>query len=265
MKTTVALYKSFVLQQLTFRSELWLWFFLDSAPLFVLLFVWSSIFKNSDTVGGFTLSAMVFYYLVSYLVGIFTSAHFEKWRVNEIRKGSIDMYLTKPFSYLGHIFTGFLASKSIYACLNLPFFLVLVAISTRAFDVTLPAITLTQLLSFILLLIFALLFNFMMALTIVLLGFWFENAEGLEHFKWATVSILSGEMIPISFMPPLLQNIANALPFKYLKGVPALVMLGTYQLQVSDLIYMLLTLLVFYWFITKLWHKARYRYSSAGG
>ena len=60
----------------------------------------------------------------------------------------------------------------------------------------------------------------------VLLGFWPENAEGFDHFRWLTISLLSGIVIPFAFMPPSLLKLAELLPFKYLHSVPVLVLLG---------------------------------------
>jgi ABC-type uncharacterized transport system permease subunit len=39
--------------------------------------------------------------------------------------------------------------------------------------------------------------QFLIALWIVLLGFWFEGSSGLEHFKWIVLSLFSGAMIPM--------------------------------------------------------------------
>lgn len=265
MKKQLALLKNHVQVALTFRGELWLWFVLDAAPLTVLLIVWSSLYQGVASYDGISLSQMVFYYLVTYIIAAMTTAHFEEWRVSEIRGGKIDMYLTKPIHYLTQVFSQFLAGKSIYMLLTLPFFLLFTWGCFTIFNVVPPTLSLSMLPPVLVLLIFAFLLNYAMSLGIVLLGFWFENAEGLQHFKWAIVSILSGAIIPLQLMPTQLQQVADALPFKYLLAVPAGVLLSQYTLKPTDCIYMGLTLAGCTIVLRLVWKRAQFRYASSGG
>lgn len=265
MKKQVTLLKSHVLVALTFRGELWLWFVLDAAPLIILLIVWSSLYQGVTSYDGISLSQMVFYYLATYMIAALTTAHFEEWRVSEIRTGKIDMYLTKPIHYLSQVFSQFLAGKSVYVVLTLPLFLLFTWGCFAVFNVSPPPLSIDMLPPVLLLLVFAFLLNYAMSLAIVLLGFWFENAEGLQHFKWAIVSILSGAIIPLQLMPTQLQQVADALPFKYLLAVPAGVLLSQYSLRLTDIAYMSMTLLGSAIILRLVWQRAQYRYASSGG
>lgn len=265
MKKNWSLLNSYILTQLTFRSEQWLWFILDSLPLAILLFVWSSVFQSTDSIQDFTLSDLVFYYLLTALLIMLTASHFEEWRVNEIREGKIDKYLIQPVGYIKHILAGFMSGKIVFALLNLPVFLLFTYFCTLIFDITLPSLTFSNIIPMIILIGFAFIFNFCLALMIVLLGFWLENAENLEHFKWLLVSLLSGQILPIDLMPETLQKITWALPFKYLIGIPGMVALNKYDLVIFDYLYMLVTLGLSTLLLAFIWHKAKYKYSSIGG
>lgn len=265
MHKYLKLLRTYQLVQLTFRVELVLWFIIDTLPLGILLFVWSSIFTQNNDFQGFTLSEIVFYYLLSVIMRMLTASPFEEWRVDEIRDGKIDRYLIQPVGYIQHIFTQFVAGKSIYSALNLPLLIGVVFFFSKMFRFTLPHLSFDNFFPIFTLIIFSLFFNFSLGLLIVLLGFWFENAENLQHFKWVTVSLLSGQMLPIALMPETLQKITWALPFKYLVGIPGMVALNKYTLETSDYLYMLVTLGLCYLVLSFSWQKAKYKYSSVGG
>lgn len=259
------LLKTYQLVQLAFRVELVLWFIIDTLPLGILLFVWSSIFTQNNSFQGFTLSGIIFYYLLSIIMRMLTASPFEEWRVDEIRNGNIDRYLIQPAGYIQHIFTQFVAGKSIYSALNLPLLLGVVFFFSRIFQFTIPTLSFDNVIPILTLIIFSLFFNFSLGLLIVLLGFWLENAENLEHFKWLLVSLLSGQILPIDLMPETLQKITWALPFKYLIGIPGMVALNKYDLVIFDYLYMLVTLGLSTLLLAFIWHKAKYKYSSIGG
>ena len=107
--------------------------------------------------------------------------------------------------------------------------------------------------------------QFFIALWIVLLTFWMEGSSGLEHFKWIILTLFSGAMIPMEFMPDWLQKISNILPFKYVFAVPISVLQNKYSLTINDFMYIVTMLTFMTIFTNQLWNKAKLKYCSAGG
>lgn len=265
MRAYLELSKRAFINSITYRSELFLWLILDSIPFIVLLFVWVAIYQGRSEISTYGLAEISQYYWIVLIINSLTSSHFESYRVQQIRDGKIDFYLIRPLSYMAEIFFVFIGNKLFYFVGSLPFFLIVYTILSQYLDLGIFAPSPENLLIFSVLLLAGLLIEFFFGLIIVLLGFWFEYSEGLEHFKWISVSLFSGSLFPVALMPQWLATITQALPFKYMYAVPIGVVQGKLSLTLSDVVYVLMFLggLLAISLIT--WHYAKKQYSSAGG
>lgn len=261
----LSLIKRAFIKAITFRTEVFLWFILDLTPLLVLLLAWSSIYAGQSELGGYSFSKIIQYYFLTTLINLSTEAHFEPTRVEEIRLGKIDFYLIRPISYLAEIWCGFVGSKAYYILTSGTITVLAYAILTKV--MTLPSFALQPIviIQFVLLLLIGASISFLIALLIVLAGFWLDNAEGLQHFRWITVTMLSGWMLPLSLMPAWLRHWSELLPFKYLYAVPIGLLQGTTQLHWQDWLYVG-GCVVFLWLSVQLiWKRAQLKHSSYGG
>jgi ABC-2 type transport system permease protein len=252
-------------KRIEYRSEIFIWVFLDIIPTAIILIMWMNLYQNRDSLNGYSLAQVLSYYVLVITINGLTASHFEGHRVKEVLNGKIDVFLTKPFSYIEHIFIDHLAGKVFYILLSLPFYLSLwfiFVIGSGTFPLTL---NLTTSLAFLVLICFGFWLEFLFALIIVTLSFWFEGSEGLEHFKWIAVSLFSGSLIPLGMMPSWLATVTNWLPLKYMFAVPISVLQGIATLKWQDGLNMTLTLMAITLFSAWLWRKAQFRYSSAGG
>ncbi len=250
---------------ITYRSEIGLWLLLDFVPIFMLLLIWSSVYVGVDQVHGYSLSQLVFYYFLTSVITNITGSHFENWRVEEIRRGKIDFYLTRPFSYLKQLFWHDIGGKLFYICVNIPVQSVVFLSLAALFKFESWQISLTTLLSFGLFLIIGYTIEYLLAMIIVLLGFWFEGAEGLEHFKWIMVTLFSGSLVPISFMPQWLKSLVEIMPFRYMYSVPISIIQNTADLSWFDGIYICAFIALLFGLTLLLWNRAKYQYASSGG
>ncbi len=250
---------------IAFRAETWLWLLLEAIPLLILLMIWQGIYAQSSVLGGVQFSTVVFYYVFVFLVDMLTAAHFESWRIAEIREGRIDFYLTKPLGYLSELSIRHVGDKLMSAVLKMPLFVGFIFLIHLLFHPTFLPIQIITLLQTIPLLLGAFILQFCLSTIIVLIGFWLENAEGLDHFRWLSTSLFSGIAIPFAFMPAGILNLAQLLPFKYLHSVPVLVLLGQQTIKPGDYLYLTVTCFVLGIITLLLWQKARLRYSAYGG
>jgi len=250
---------------LQFRAEVIVYSFLDVLPFFVIFFVWQALFQQVDTINNFSLSQIVNYYLLVIIIDRLSATHFEGWRSEEIRNGKIDYFLTRPFSYISELLSKDVGSKIISIFFSMPVVITFYLINVYAYKIDQNYFTLANLLLFFGLMIVAYAIQFMIALWIVLLTFWFEGSSGLEHFKWIVLTLFSGAMIPIEFMPLWLKNITNLLPLKYIYAIPIGVIQGTTLLTINDYFTIIITLAVMFVFSKFLWGKAKYQYTSVGG
>lgn len=250
---------------LTYRSELVLWMVLDTIPLLLLFLIWVSAFNQQPVNQGYTLPTVLQYYFLGMLISAISSSHFEGWRVQQIREGKIDFFLIRPLSYLQEILLRDIGGKLCYISIVLPFYCVLFLGLTWLTPLSLPGISLTTGILFAFLLLAGYLIEFCFALIIVLLGFWFEGAEGLEHFKWILVTLLSGFMIPIPFMPTMLQTVVNWLPFKYMYAIPISLVQNQTNVGLLDWLYIAGFIAGLAGTALIIWQFARFKYASSGG
>lgn len=263
-KFTKLIERSYI-KSLTYRSEVFLWLILDLLPLFVMMLVWINIYQHQTSVAGYTLSTILFYYFLTAVINGVTGSHFETWRVQEIREGKIDFYLTRPLTYLTELLLRDIGGKFFYLTISLPIFMLFGLFLFLFANVSFPLPTLSNLFIFFLLLLSTYLIEFSLAALIVMYGFWNEHSEGLEHFKWIVITLVSGLMIPFAMMPIWLRNIVNFLPFKYMYAIPIGVIQDTYTVTPFDVIYILGFLFALLLTVRFVWQRAQYQYSSQGG
>jgi len=249
-----------------YRSETLLWIVIDFVPFIALAFVWKSIFESGGDFGGYTLAMVLQHYLLVVLIQRLSECHFESWRSQEIRVGKIDFFLIRPYSYIQQILTEDLSGKFLAFILFLPalltFGLFLSHLDPQVANLTFMN---SNILQFLILLIAAYIMHFCISLIIVFLTFWFEGSNGLEHFKWAAVSLFSGGIMPFNLMPGWLQTIINHLPFKYMYAVPIRLLQGVYKVTGADWLAIGFSLAFLIFTASIFWEKGRKKYASAGG
>ncbi len=233
-------------------------------PTLLVCLVWASIFATKSVVGGFTFSQIINYYL---LVNLFTNvigSHFEEWRVHEIRQGKIDYYMIRPFSYLWELWWDHAGKKVLYISFALVLFFLLRTVMFTTWQ--LEPLTLTPMIMGQVLVCLAagFLLDFFIALFIVMLGFWFEQSQGLDNFKWIIQTIFSGALLPFALMPDWLQSIVNVLPFKYMMAWPIDIIQGKQALIAADYLYLLCCLGGMYAGLMLLWRYSIKNYASSG-
>jgi len=260
-----AIYRYMLIRSLQFRTELVIYTFLDILPFFVLVFAWQAVFQGQETIKSFTLPEITQYYLLVMLVERMTSTYFESWRAREIREGKIDYFLTRPFSYINEVFSKDVGGKLVSITITVPFLILFALVINSFIPVSTLSLTPEKVIIFLLFMVVAYVMQFFIAFWIVLLTFWFEGSSGIEHFKWITVSLFSGSMLPVEFMPSWLQTFYQVLPLKFMYAVPIRYLQGSLELTGSMLFQVALTLTVMFLLTKLFWKKATYLYSSAGG
>lgn len=250
---------------LQFRAEVVVYSFLDVLPYFVLFFVWKAIYQQVDTINNFSLGEIVNYYLLVIVIERLSATHFEGWRSEEIRMGKIDYFLTRPFSYISEIYSKEVSSKLISILFSAPVISLFFIVNVSIYSIDQSYINIRNVVLFLILMLLAHTIQFFIAFWIVLLSFWVEGSSGLEHFKWIVLTLFSGAMIPVEFMPSWLQHITAVLPFKYVFAVPISVLQNKYSLTMSDHLYLAIMLCCMVLFTKFLWNKAKLQYCSSGG
>lgn len=250
---------------LQWRTELTIWILLDILPFTIMLFVWKAIFGDNIEIQQTSFSDVVLFYFLVIIIQGLTSVHFEEYRPTEIRMGRIDFFLVKPYSYLKELVVNDVAAKFLYVIIFAPIMILFHRFLLLFTSFSLPNLSLIHWLVFITLLFIAYLLQLLLSMLITLSAFWLEGASGLSHFKWLSISLLSGTLIPLPLMPEWLRTLTLALPFKVFYALPIFVIQDAALPTMADWLMVSLSVITLYMTVLFVWKKGVKHYASAGG
>ena len=231
--------------------------------LTIFYFLWNSIFLNAgqEVINGFTFNEMISYYVLSMIVGYFTWSEPEGWMERDIRQGRLTRYLLKPLSYLSqtiYIHFGLISNSFIIEVIPV------LLIGFIFFDLKVAA--LSNFVFFLISLLFAFVLVYFLGFLLGMSAFWLKKITGISGVKRASLYLLTGGMIPLTFFPETVQRIFHFLPFEYIRFVPINIYLGKYSTvgNIAQLSLQLFWILFLYLLIKILWNKAAEKFAGSG-
>jgi ABC-2 type transport system permease protein len=108
--------------------------------------------------------------------------------------------------------------------------------------------------------------GYLLSATITSLAFWTTRAYSVHEFYFALILLFSGQFVPLTLMPQVIQNIAQYLPFQLLIYYPIQLILGKLSTEqivqgyVMAFIWLGISTLLFNW----VWRNGVKRYSAVG-
>jgi len=250
-----------VAETVAYRAEFLVWILTTTMPL-VMLALWTSV-ADEAPFRNYTSANFVAYYLSGLIVRNLTGS-WVAWQISEeIRMGSMSMRLLRPV----HPFVAYAASHvaaiPFRTAVALPIAFVLLlssgasSLSTEPLQLALlvPSIMLGWLITF----------GFLFALGA--LAFLFTKTMAMLNIYFGLYSLFSGYLMPIPLLPPILRDIAEVSPFRYMFSVP--VELMTRSISGTELAWLLggqcawaiITLGIAMW----VWKLGLRRYEAVGG
>ena len=185
--------------------------------LYIFVQLWSSVYasRGGGEIAGLSLTATIWYFLFAEMIELGKFRH-DQQISDEVKDGSIAYALTRPYGYLTyHFFNGLgetIVKMVLILLLGLPIAWSAVGFPSIAWE-TLPAVGLVLLLALVL--------DFVMASSIGLLAFVTEDTFSFRLIYQKLIFILGGLLIPVDFLPEWLQWIARLLPFSQVTYAPA--------------------------------------------
>ncbi|NJO81603.1 MAG: ABC transporter permease [Blastochloris sp.] len=228
----------------------------------IYLVVWSTIAAaQGGEVGGYTPGAFAAYYIVWTLVRnmniVFTPYGWE-WR---IRQGELSAALLRPVHPLHFDIAYFAGWKLVVIVLWLP----LAALLALLFQPDLQPSWL-EIGVFSVAIWGAYLIRTMFLWLLGLITFWTTRVSAIYELYFALELLLSGRLVPLSLMPPWVQNLANLLPFRYTFGFPIEALVG--QLTTPQLLFglamQLLWIVIGITLVSLVWRVAIRTYTAVG-
>lgn len=217
-------------ERLVYRGDFWLGTLMRFLPIVTQVFLWGAVFAGmgaaaggSGQIAGFSYSDMVAYYLLAMVGRAFSSMPgLASGIALQIRNGEIKKFLVQPIDLIGFLFLTRVAHKLVYYGVALVPFAIAFYLFRGYFPGWPPA---DVLVAFAISLVLAFLLGFFMETLMGLVGFWTLEVSSLLWIFMLFNFFLSGQMFPLSILPPPWDSIALAIPLQYLSYFPAAVFL----------------------------------------
>ncbi|HNP71469.1 MAG TPA: ABC-2 family transporter protein [Kouleothrix sp.] len=210
-------------EQWQYRANLLMYLLYWLVSPIVYLSVWSTVARGQGQVGGLTPNDFVTYYLTLLIVDNLASDITIHLLAYKIQDGTLSGDLLKPVHpILTNTLMNNLAFKALMLMVLVPVWLLLCLLFQPDFSGVTPMSLLLA--APAIALAFGISFLFGAAITCV--AFWTTRVYSLHEFYMALMILFAGQFVPLDLMPPMIQRIAQFLPFQLLRYFPIQLILG---------------------------------------
>jgi ABC-2 type transport system permease protein len=235
-------------------------------PLLATIYLWGAVYSgHGSDVGGYSLPAMISYYLIVTIVDTLTAVTDDDWQIAaDIKDGNISQFLLKPINYTIYRMSLFFSGKLIFAAMSLVPIGLFIFCERRYL---VPPAGGAALAGFAVSLVLTAFLQFFMSYTMALLAFWVLEVSTIIFMLFAFEYIAGGHLFPLNILPPALAHVLNFTPFPYLLYFPVSVYLGTIKGPALALgVATQFAWLVFFWLLSQfVWRRGIRKYSAVGG
>lgn len=250
-------------EQWQYRANLLMYLLYWLVSPIIYLAVWTSIANAKGDVNGFTANDFITYYMTLLIVDQITSNIVIHSFGYKIQDGTLSGELVRPIhpmltnGLINNIAFKALTIMGLVPIWIILFFLFKPDFSHVALGGVLLAIPATILGFFI---------GYLLSAAITALAFWTTRIFSIHEFYFALILLFSGQFVPLTLMPKIVQNIAQYLPFQLLIYYPIQLILGklsTAQIiqgYVTAGVWLAIAILLFNW----VWRNGVKRYSAVG-
>jgi ABC-2 type transport system permease protein len=108
--------------------------------------------------------------------------------------------------------------------------------------------------------------SFLLDATVTSLAFWTTRVFSISDFVTAVAILFSGQFVPLTLMPPLIQQIAQLLPFQFMRYFPVQIILNQLPPEViaRNFVYGIVWLVVLAVLFLWVWRAGLKRFSAVG-
>lgn len=234
MKKQLKIYMPFALnelkRQMAYKGAFYLFILISLFGSFIQYFLWMAIYGSTDnaTLGGLTRDEMVIYIFMVYVTTSLVMITISDWVSDDVVKGTVAMNLIKPIDYrmslitraMGQVVYRFLA-PGVFIWIGLEIYKVKVLHMGLTSIVNILLFILSCVMSFFICVLFDFCFG--------MVAFFTTYIFGMLMAKEALMSFLTGQLIPLSFFPPIVQRVFDFLPFSSMVYTPVMIYLGKYN------------------------------------
>lgn len=272
MKKFIRTYLPFASNELkrnmAYKGAFYLYILCSLFGSFIQYYLWMAIYgsASSSTLGGLTQEEMVVYVFMSYVTSSLTMISISRELGRDVVKGSVAMNLIKPIDYrlsliakgMGTIVYHFLM-PSVFVWIGLEFY--------KVYALHLPVVSVSSIVLYLVSVFFSFLIYVLFDFCFGMIAFFTTYIFGMQMAKDALLSFLTGQLIPLSFFPGIIQRIFDFLPFSSMVYTPVMIYLGKYSISEIWFVLMrqLIWIILLYLLGSLLWKQVTKRLVVLGG
>lgn len=245
-----------------YRARMALWICRNMLMLFMLRMVWTSVYGDREIMNGVTLSALILYVtfamLQQYLIEPVAMFELDA----RIQRGTVAGDLIRPVGLIPQLLAydvGFLIGRLPLIAMVLPIAAIVGSVQ--------PPPSLSTSVGFVVSLLLAYVLNLLVWLPVGMMGFWTLNTGGIRFLLFSVLSFVSGQMVPLWFIPGFLRTVLEWLPFQGMAFAPLSIYVGqtTGSDIVQAIVIQLIWIAILSFGVTWLWRRARNVVTIQGG
>lgn len=255
-------------RQLSYKGAFYLFILISLFGSFISYYLWMAIYGSSSsaTLGGLSKNEIVIYVFMVYVTTSIVSVSISDWVSDDIVKGTVAMNLIKPINYRMSLISRAMGN-SIYKFLVPGIFIWIGLEIYKVKVLNMPFTSISNILLYLLSCIMSFLIYILFDFCFGMIAFFTTYIFGMLLAKEALLSFLTGQLIPLSFFPVIVQKVFNYLPFSSMIYTPVMIYLGKYS--GLELLFVLLRqavwVIVLYLLGSLIWRKVTKRLVVLGG
>lgn len=262
MRKYLEVFRTTLGQYFAYRLNFILWRFRMVLNLFIIYFLWQSVFEGRGNLFGYSKTQMLTYILLSSLISNFVLGTRTVDIAGEILSGDIINYLLKPISFFKYYLARDLTDK----ILNVSFAIIEIFLIIILFK---PLVyfqnNISVYLPFIVFIFFGTLISFFISIGLSFVGFWTNEVWAPRFIYFILIVFLSGTYFPLDILPKPIYYFLLLTPFPYFYYLPTKIYLqGINQNLVFEIIICFVWVYLSYNLARFLWHKGLKSYSFFG-
>ena len=210
--------------QIVWRFDVVMTMFATIGRIVAAWILWSAVFAGNNMVRGFTLEAMLSYYLIgSFLTSLDMSNQISGEVSYLIKDGGFSKHMVTPMNPFG-FFGYMIAGESVF---HLAFSLAAVAVCAVLFQIHIVITPdVIRLLMAGIMVLLGLLFMAGYHYFIGILAFKFVDMGFFLHVQGSIIAFATGALVPLSLLPDAVVTMLRFLPFTHVVFTPVMLMTG---------------------------------------
>ena len=250
-------------EQWQYRANLIMYLLYWLVSPIIYLAVWTSIAASKGSVNGFTVNDFVTYYMTLLVVDQVTSNIVIHTFAYKIQDGTLSGELIRP---IHPMLTNALVNNIAFKALTITGFIPVWIILFFLYRPDFSSVTFTGILLAVPAMILGFFIDYLLSAAITSLAFWTTRVYSIHEFYYALLLLFSGQFVPLTLMPKLIQDAAQFLPFQMRIYFPIQLILGKLsnaqiiQGYVTGTIWLIVAVSIFTW----IWRNGVKRFSAVG-